>query len=544
MTDPIHIATLTLINASLNRVIDIVSGRPTFIVGGNGSGKSALVHALVSQLQGRNVVYVPGSRSNSFGQESLSMTAASRRQLATSLFSWDRSWESRWRDVSGTARSEKAIHDLQAAEIQYTLDAANDIKVNGIFSAAISKLQARKSPIDRINGIMEQANLPTRVHVINSELQAMRGVASYSIAKMSDGERASLILSAEVISAPQASVFVLDEPELHLHRGITLPLISVLIKERQDCGFIVSTHELELPTEWVESNIIVVRNCTWAGDQPHSWDFDIIAAGAAIPEELRLDVLGSRKQIVFVEGRPSSLDKPLYSLLFPSATIKCKDSSRSVRQAVEGLRANQEAHHTTAFGIIDNDGLSSEAIRTFGLGYVFALPVFSVEALYYSPEALRAVAEQKKSLGSDPDMLLARARDSALHSLRSGNHLTHLAGRVSEQRLRNVVLSHIPDREAMMAATQPIITVLVPSPFPAEFSHIQSLMFTLDIGAIVQRYPVRESGVLAALAKGLGFENRADYERAVLARVTADPNLRSALRSKLDPLPSMLISNV
>ncbi len=102
-----------------------------------------------------------------------------------------------------------------------------------------------------------------------------------------------------------------------------------------------------------------MRNCNWLGDQPQSWEFDVIAANAPIPEELRLDVLGSRKQIVFVEGKASSLDKPLYSLLFPSATIVSRNSSREVRQAVQGLRANQDTHHTIAFGIIDNDGLRS-----------------------------------------------------------------------------------------------------------------------------------------------------------------------------------------
>lgn len=420
------------------------------------------------------------------------------------------------------------------------MDAANDIKVNGIASKGIKKLQSNDSPIDRVNSIMEQANLPVRMHIRNGEVQAIRGGVPYSIAKMSDGERAALVLSAEVVSAMPASVFVLDEPELHLHRGITLPLISILIKERQDCGFIVSTHELELPSEWTESNVIIVRNCNWLGDQPQSWEFDVIAANAPIPEELRLDVLGSRKQIVFVEGKASSLDKPLYSLLFPSATIVSRNSSREVRQAVQGLRANQDTHHTIAFGIIDNDGLSIEQIGALATEYVFALPVFSVEALYYSLETLEAVAKQKEALGSDSAALIARAKDRALQALHVQGTLTHLAARISEQRMRNVVLSHVPDRDTMIAAGQSSIPILVSSPFPNELAHIHSLLQVCKLEAIIERYPVRESGVLAALAKGLGFENRADYERAVLARVKVEPTLKAALRAKLGPLPELL----
>ena len=58
--------------------------------------------------------------------------------------------------------------------------------------------------------------------------------AIYSFAKMSDGERTCLIFAAEVVSAPPGSVFVVDEPELHLHRSIIVPLLKSLIETRAD----------------------------------------------------------------------------------------------------------------------------------------------------------------------------------------------------------------------------------------------------------------------------------------------------------------------
>ena len=237
MSERIPVATINIFNGSAQVMVMVFAGMPIFIVGGNGCGKSALVHHLVSQLQGRNVVYIPGSRSNSFDQESLNMNPASRRQFRINLTSWDQSWDTRWRNMSGSSRNEKAIHDLQAAEIQFLVDATDNIKRRVGETEGIRKLQARTSPIDRVNNILEQANLPTRVQFLNGELQAAKGGVAYSIARMSDGERAALILTAEVVSAISGSIFVLDEPELHLHRSITLPLISVMIKERQDCAF-------------------------------------------------------------------------------------------------------------------------------------------------------------------------------------------------------------------------------------------------------------------------------------------------------------------
>lgn len=115
------IATFHIPRGDTSVDVTVTPGRPIFIVGGNGTGKSALVHRVVAQLQGSPLVYVPGSRSTSFDQESLNMTPATRRQLNLNMLSWNQTWETRWRNLSGTARNEKAIHDLQTVETQYSV---------------------------------------------------------------------------------------------------------------------------------------------------------------------------------------------------------------------------------------------------------------------------------------------------------------------------------------------------------------------------------------------------------------------------------------
>jgi ATPase subunit of ABC transporter with duplicated ATPase domains len=124
--------------------IQLYSGRPAFIVGRNGTGKSALVHRL-SGLLGDKVVYMPGSRPSYFESDSLSMTPSSRRSFSENVRNWDSNLDTRVRPISGTTRNEKAIHDLQTAETQYKLDAANQIKIEGAASAAITRLQSSDS---------------------------------------------------------------------------------------------------------------------------------------------------------------------------------------------------------------------------------------------------------------------------------------------------------------------------------------------------------------------------------------------------------------
>ncbi|EAS2265009.1 ATP-binding cassette domain-containing protein, partial [Salmonella enterica] len=223
-----------------------VSQKPVFILGRNGTGKSALVHFIRSQLQyqysGR-LIYLPGSRPSYFDGDSLNMTPNSRLQFENNSSSWDSSPDIRIRPVSGTTRNERAIYDLQAAELQYHVDAAYDIKQNGKESLSIGILQSRSSPLDRVNRLLLQSNLPVSTIIDTGELKARRDGNTYSISRMSDGERTALILIADVIAAKPDSCFLIDEPELHLHRSIVVPLIAALISERPDCTFLVSTHE-------------------------------------------------------------------------------------------------------------------------------------------------------------------------------------------------------------------------------------------------------------------------------------------------------------
>ena len=281
--------------------VDVRTGGVIFLLGANGAGKSSLIHRL-KQPFGQRAIYMPGSRPSYFDNDSLSMTAASRKQITVNLLHQDSLPDTRWRPTSGTARNEKAVHDLQNAELGYDVAITRDIKAQGAGSPAIKRLLSRSSPLDKVNALLEQANLPVRLLMDGSELKASRGSAVYSFARMSDGERTALLFAAEVVSAAPASVLVVDEPELHLHRSIIVPLLKALMDARKDCAFIISTHELALPGEVRGAGALLVRSCEWSGDNVVSWSLDIIADLDALPEELRVDVLGSRKKMLFVEG--------------------------------------------------------------------------------------------------------------------------------------------------------------------------------------------------------------------------------------------------
>ena len=522
-----------------------VAEKPVFILGRNGTGKSALVHFIRSQIQyqysGR-LIYLPGSRPSYFDGDSLNMTPNSRQQFESNSLSWDSSPDIRIRPVSGTTRNERAIYDLQAAELQYHVDAAYDIKQNGKDSLSIEVLQSKSSPLDRVNRLLLQSSLPVSTIIDTGEIKARRDGNTYSISRMSDGERTALILIADVISAKPGSCFLIDEPELHLHRSIVVPLIASLITERPDCTFLISTHELNLPIEQPDCEIILVRGCAWNSGSAQAWDFDLIMNAESIPEDLRTDLLGSRRKILFTEGKLSSLDQPLYALLFPNVSVRQRETCNEVRRAVVGLRQVNAYHHAEAFGLVDNDSMDDVfKQKLLGEG-VYALPMFSVESIYYSNEILEAVAKrQAATLGVDASTLLVQGSNRSLTILAQSGKAEHLAARVSERRMRDALLKNIPDRDAIVASGDSPISVTIPSTYSTALQKIKELIAARDLSAIVRSYPVRETGILGELARSLRFIGEADYEKAALTAINADDALKGVVRGKLGLLPSQLV---
>lgn len=425
--DPTPLASITVTSMKGPLPISVGVGQTLFVLGRNGTGKSAFVQSIIRQI-GRNVVYVPGSRPSYFENDSLSMTPASRQQYSANSPAWDQSPDIRVRPITGTTRNEKAIYDLQSAEIQYKVDAADSVANKATRAKTILRLSSKSSPLDRANRLLAQANLPVQVLISNGELRASRDGSVYSISKMSDGERSALVLILEAVSAKPKSIFIIDEPELHLHRSIVVPLISSIITERLDCSFIVSTHELELPSGREDASVLLVRGCTWNPDGSTSnWDVDYIPHSREISEELRIDLLGSRRKIVFVEGTSTSLDQPMYALLFPAASVRCKESCLEVRRAVSGLRQVETLHHAKAFGLVDGDGMDSAFIEKLKAEGVFAIHQYSVEALYYAPELLEDVATlQAATFGEAASAMLQKAKADAITVLNQPAKLDHL----------------------------------------------------------------------------------------------------------------------
>ena len=164
---------------------------------------------------------------------------------------------------------------------------------------------------------------------------------------------------------------------------------------------------------------------------------------------MKADLLGARRKIIFVEGKASSLDAPLYSLLFPGVSVLPKESCKDVEHAVHGLKGVTGLHWVQACGIIDNDQRSPEEVARLRSHGVWALSHYSVEAFYYHRLTIEKVAKRQAALtGADADVVMAAAIPSAIDAVREQRN--NLVASAVTRSVRREFMSQLPNRTSVV----------------------------------------------------------------------------------------------
>lgn len=201
----------------------------------------------------------------------------------------------------------------------------------------------------------------------------------YTFNELSDGEKAIFYFIGHILTAQKNSYIIIDEPENHLHPAICNEIWDRLEEERRDCKFIYITHNLSFATG---RDATILWNKKFV--PPYDWDVEIFSEKGVIPNQLFLEILGSRKTVCFCEGDNTSLDYRLYSALFPNFNIIPVNGHREVISYVDAINKieSRDAMYDylpKAIGIVDGDYYSSEQKEAWLKKQVFSLPVNEVE---------------------------------------------------------------------------------------------------------------------------------------------------------------------
>ena len=519
-------------------------GDKLFIVGANGSGKSALIQRFVLEARHLKVKRISAHRQTWFDSGNINFTPERRERYESDSRNFNSSYEARWKDSNPSNSLSAILFDLVARENTINKSIAHYVRNQNIPKAQSTSAES-PSVFDQINELLNLGTLTVKLENSNDRhLLARHGTGeTFSIAEMSDGERNAMIIAAHVITAEPGTVLLIDEPERHLHRSIIQPFLSALFAlRREDCAFIIATHEMTLPIANPSGRVLVLRSCQWQGRQCVAWDAEVLEPDSELPDELKLAILGSRRRVLFVEGRSSSLDISLYTALFSDISVISKGSCEEVQKAVMGLRGSQDFHHVEAFGLIDRDNRTDGDVDKLAENGIFALKVYSVEALYYCSEAIAAVAcRQAESLGVDVDVLIKLTKRKMLEILEDEQLAKTMAARRCERQIQELTQSEIPNWKSIRDNQPKEIRIPIDTiSYSEELARFNEFVKTGDLDQLIARYPLCDSSTFQTIAQSLKCPGRKDYERMVLVQTRNDRELARNLKIRIGPLSEKL----
>lgn len=137
----------------------------------------------------------------------------------------------------------------------------------------------------------------------------------YPLMGLSDGEKSVLYYIGAVLYAMPDAAILVDDPETFIHSSIMRTLWNVLEQMRPDCTFIYNTHDVSFASSRIDNQCVWVREFD---PESMAWDYEVMTSSRDLDNAL-LDLLGSRKPVLFIEGDDKhSIDSRLYPLIFPS----------------------------------------------------------------------------------------------------------------------------------------------------------------------------------------------------------------------------------
>ena len=235
------------------------------------------------------------------------------------------------------------------------------------------------------------------IDIIDSEfITKTKNGDKYSSTTMSDGERVAYYLLAQCLLVPENTVIIIDEPELHIHRSLQISLWNTIESLREDCCFVYITHDLDFAAYRETPSKLWLKS--YDGE---IWEWNIIPHNDVLSEEILLEILGSRKPILFIEGDKNSYDHKIYQAIYSDYLVIPRGSCTKVIESTKSLRSIDILHNCKSKGLIDRDYRSAEELLALKKHGIQTIDVAEVENLLCVEELIKYVANVQK-MDADP----------------------------------------------------------------------------------------------------------------------------------------------
>lgn len=521
-------------NCNNNEII-LEKGNPLIVLGANGSGKSSFIYSNVEKVRAAGeLVLISAQRNMSFDSKRIEMQSNEYEITQSILKSYFNGNEHRWKKTSDIFcklpiyKMKRAVN-LRNACIAKRVDAGD---------TTVLKFPD-EDPIASVNDILEMSNMFVRIEqnsdgdisVLNKRNNKE---ARYSLSEMSDGEKNAIMIAFDIVSAKKNSVLLIDEPERHLHRSISLPLLTSLARKRTDCYLIISTHDIEFASNLDSSSILILKSCNYDNGSAIGWDHVLINNPEEIPDDIKKDILGTKGNIVFIEGTSASMDAPLYQATFNNVNFVSKAGCEEVISAVRGVKELQNIEWISAFGVVDNDNKTQEEIEKLEENNIFVLKYNSIESVYYHPRMIELFVKNYSDFLGIDNSVLTDIKNIFMKKFRENDKKTNLCNLAIIKKIRFIFNSKAPNSKDGFRN----ISIDIPAGdiLEQEYLKYEEFVKEEDYKSLIENYSMKRLGALNEVVKKLNCISRSFYESKVVLMANKDEEVRNFVRESLNGL--------
>jgi predicted ATPase len=363
------------------------------IIGANGSGKTRLGSWIESTLRNQTLVHRIAAQRALNIPEFAQVQSCEQAQRHLFFGNADKNandetkFGNRWRNRPET----HLLNDYQELlSLLFARRTTRDAEYTRLAKENQAYAPVPDSPIDVLSSLWKDLMPQRNIFLEDAKITVttQNGAAGYHGMQMSDGERVALYLIGQCLCAPGNSIVIIDEPEIHLHKSLMTRLWDRVEESCPNKLLVYITHDLDFATSRRGAKKLWIRN--YEGNE--SWIWEEVPEIEEIPENLAIEILGNRKNIIFVEGEIGSLDLTIYQAVFPDYHIIPRGGCEKVIESTKAMRRNGALHHLKAFGIIDRDYRTDDEVEALGQAGIYTINVAEVENLFCIEPLIRIVA--------------------------------------------------------------------------------------------------------------------------------------------------------
>jgi ABC-type cobalamin/Fe3+-siderophores transport system ATPase subunit len=472
------------------------------IVGANGAGKSRL-GAWLDKKHGAKAHRIAAQRNLSMPESSTPsdvQTAQSQLFFGANKLISNNKEAIRWNSSPTTV----TLNDFSLLMI---LLVTEEFEVSTKFRQEATKNPGTSAPKTRLDKIKEiwESVLPQReleIHAGKVEARPKGNPATYNAREMSDGERVIFYLIGQALAVLPGTIIIIDEPEIHLHKSIQIELWNKIEAQRDDCLFVYLTHDLEFAASRIGAKKVALKSYA-----DGKWDWFQVPEQDGIPEEILLQIVGSRKPVIFTEGGKTSLDLAFLRHIYSDFTVIPQGGCEQVIQATNVFNNLTALHRLQAYGLIDRDFKSTEELAALEGRKVFSWKVSEIENLLLNEPVIKEIA---KALFKPADEVFSKMKERLLTELERKHE--EVSSAMSAAEIESLLKKNFDakaqgEASLLQAVQNAGAAIPVAQIYQKNAAYLKDIVKNSDYAKAIEVYP--NKGMLSHLASLFGMNQKA-----------------------------------